>query len=126
MNQFVTNLKKSCFWLNVTVVALLLFFGLDFYLSIVSYWKNYPIRTLIFPADNVFAIRTWCQRKFSIDLKILDKQFGIPEELDYIEWSIYKFYVRKETLRNYILFVYFCQIVIFFFWNVKKELLSLF
>eukprot|EP01147_Barroeca_monosierra_P005810 gene5809-9029_t len=47
--------------------------------------QNYPIRTLIFPADNVFAIRTWCQRKFSIDLKILDKQFGIPEELDYIE-----------------------------------------
>eukprot|EP00043_Microstomoeca_roanoka_P015577 m.156134 g.156134 ORF g.156134 m.156134 type:complete len:205 (-) comp16289_c2_seq1:174-788(-) len=35
--------------------------------------------------DNVFAIRSWCQRKFAIDLKMLDKQFGVPEDLDYVE-----------------------------------------
>ena len=35
--------------------------------------------------DNVFAIRTWCKRKFNIDLSVLDKTFGIPADLDYVE-----------------------------------------
>ena len=35
--------------------------------------------------DNLFAVKSWCQKKFNIDGKTLDKQFGIPEDFDYIE-----------------------------------------
>ena len=36
--------------------------------------------------DNVFAIHSWIRRKFpSISVADLNKQFGIPEDLDYIE-----------------------------------------
>ena len=36
--------------------------------------------------DNIFAIHSWIKRKFpSISVKDLNKQFGIPEDLDYIE-----------------------------------------
>jgi len=35
--------------------------------------------------DNLFAIKSWCNKKFNIDSKTLDKQFGIPEDFDYIE-----------------------------------------
>lgn len=35
--------------------------------------------------DNVFAIKSWCSKKFNIQGKDIDKQFGIPEEFDYIE-----------------------------------------
>jgi len=36
--------------------------------------------------DNVFAIHSWIKRKFpSISVNDLNKQFGIPEDLDYIE-----------------------------------------
>ncbi len=35
--------------------------------------------------DNVFAIRSWITKKFpSVNLADLDKQFGIPEDLDYV------------------------------------------
>ncbi|GBN59189.1 Meiotic nuclear division protein 1 [Araneus ventricosus] len=35
--------------------------------------------------DNIFAIKSWCKNKFFIEESVLNKQFGIPEELDYIE-----------------------------------------
>jgi len=35
--------------------------------------------------DNVFSIKSWCQKKFNIDGKDLEKQFDIPEDFDYIE-----------------------------------------
>lgn len=35
--------------------------------------------------DNVFAIKSWCSKKFNIQGRDIDKQFGIPEEFDYIE-----------------------------------------
>lgn len=35
--------------------------------------------------DNIFTIKSWCKKKFMIEDKILNKQFGIPEDLDYIE-----------------------------------------
>ena len=35
--------------------------------------------------DNLFAVKSWCQKKFNIDGNTLDKQFGIPEDFDYIE-----------------------------------------
>ncbi|XP_066140524.1 meiotic nuclear division protein 1 homolog [Euwallacea fornicatus] len=35
--------------------------------------------------DNIFAVKTWCKKKFFMDDKTLDKQFGIPEDLDYVE-----------------------------------------
>ncbi|XP_063610805.1 meiotic nuclear division protein 1 homolog [Penaeus indicus] len=34
--------------------------------------------------DNIFAIKSWCKTKFFIEEGTLNKQFGIPEELDYI------------------------------------------
>lgn len=35
--------------------------------------------------DNVFAIKSWCKKKFYMEDAVLDKQFGIPEDFDYIE-----------------------------------------
>ncbi|VDP34863.1 unnamed protein product [Heligmosomoides polygyrus] len=35
--------------------------------------------------DNVFAIKKWCKSKFGIEEKVLDKQFEIPEDFDYVE-----------------------------------------
>ncbi|XP_066250090.1 meiotic nuclear division protein 1 homolog [Euwallacea similis] len=35
--------------------------------------------------DNIFAVKTWCKKKFFMDEEILNKQFGIPEDLDYVE-----------------------------------------
>ncbi|XP_022237480.1 meiotic nuclear division protein 1 homolog isoform X2 [Limulus polyphemus] len=35
--------------------------------------------------DNVFSIKSWCKKKFSIEESVLNKQFSIPEELDYVE-----------------------------------------
>jgi hypothetical protein len=35
--------------------------------------------------DNVFCIRTWAQRKMNCVLSELDKAFGIPTDLDYLE-----------------------------------------
>lgn len=35
--------------------------------------------------DNIFAMKTWCKKKFFIEDNILNEQFGIPEDLDYVE-----------------------------------------
>ncbi|XP_045138018.1 meiotic nuclear division protein 1 homolog isoform X1 [Portunus trituberculatus] len=34
--------------------------------------------------DNIFNIKSWCKNKFHIEEEMLNKQFSIPEELDYI------------------------------------------
>lgn len=34
--------------------------------------------------DNIFSIKSWCKNKFFIEEEVLNKQFDIPEELDYI------------------------------------------
>ena len=35
--------------------------------------------------DNIGNVKSWCSRKFGMDPSALDKQFGIPADLDYIE-----------------------------------------
>lgn len=35
--------------------------------------------------DNIFAIKSWCKNKFYIEESTLNKQFEIPEDLDYLE-----------------------------------------
>ncbi|KZC10059.1 PREDICTED: meiotic nuclear division protein 1 homolog [Dufourea novaeangliae] len=35
--------------------------------------------------DNIFAIQSWCKNKFDISEANLNKQFNIPDNLDYIE-----------------------------------------
>ncbi|XP_017777527.1 PREDICTED: meiotic nuclear division protein 1 homolog [Nicrophorus vespilloides] len=35
--------------------------------------------------DNIFQLKTWCRDRFMIESSVIDKQFGIPEELDYVE-----------------------------------------
>uniref|UniRef100_H2ZBQ0 Meiotic nuclear division protein 1 homolog n=1 Tax=Ciona savignyi TaxID=51511 RepID=H2ZBQ0_CIOSA len=35
--------------------------------------------------DNIFNLKSWIKRKFPIDENVINKQFDIPEELDYIE-----------------------------------------
>ncbi|XP_076289795.1 meiotic nuclear division protein 1 homolog [Lasioglossum baleicum] len=35
--------------------------------------------------DNIFAIQSWCKNKFDISEKSLNKQFNIPDDLDYKE-----------------------------------------
>ena len=37
--------------------------------------------------DNIYALQSWIGRKFpSIDVRDLNKQFGVPEDLDYVQW----------------------------------------
>ncbi|XP_026466296.1 meiotic nuclear division protein 1 homolog isoform X2 [Ctenocephalides felis] len=35
--------------------------------------------------DNLFALKSYCKTKFFIEEAAINKQFGIPEDLDYIE-----------------------------------------
>uniref|UniRef100_A0A0R3RXK9 Meiotic nuclear division protein 1 homolog n=1 Tax=Elaeophora elaphi TaxID=1147741 RepID=A0A0R3RXK9_9BILA len=35
--------------------------------------------------DNIFAAKKWCKKNFNIEEKILNAQFEIPPELDYVE-----------------------------------------
>lgn len=35
-------------------------------------------------AENVFVVKSWCKNKFSLEEAVLDKQFGIPEDFDYL------------------------------------------
>ncbi|KAL7305770.1 meiotic nuclear division protein 1 homolog [Trichogramma pretiosum] len=35
--------------------------------------------------DNIFSLKTWCNNKFNIEESALNKQFKIPEDLDYVE-----------------------------------------
>lgn len=35
--------------------------------------------------DNVFTIKSWCVRKFGLEEKMIDKNFEIPEDFDYVE-----------------------------------------
>ncbi|CAK9813593.1 Meiotic nuclear division protein 1 homolog [Anthophora plagiata] len=35
--------------------------------------------------DNIFAIQSWCKNKFDISQECLNKQFNIPNDLDYKE-----------------------------------------
>lgn len=35
--------------------------------------------------DNIFALQSWCKTKFGISEQDLNKQFNIPEDLDYKE-----------------------------------------
>lgn len=35
--------------------------------------------------DNVFSIKSWCKKKFGMEEKLLNKQFGISEDFDYVD-----------------------------------------
>jgi len=35
--------------------------------------------------DNICSIRDWVKKKFSVDNQTFNKQFGIPEDLDYVQ-----------------------------------------
>ncbi|VVC41465.1 Winged helix-turn-helix DNA-binding domain,Meiotic nuclear division protein 1 [Cinara cedri] len=35
--------------------------------------------------ENIFSVKSWCKNKFFIEDSIINKQFEIPEDLDYIE-----------------------------------------
>ncbi|KAF4527335.1 hypothetical protein B566_EDAN001112 [Ephemera danica] len=35
--------------------------------------------------DNIFAIKSWVSSKFNLDDAVVNKQFGIPEDLDYVD-----------------------------------------
>lgn len=39
---------------------------------------------LYYSAENVFAMKSWCKTKFSIEESEIDKQFGIPDDFDYV------------------------------------------
>lgn len=34
--------------------------------------------------DNICALKSWCNRKFNIEGPTFNKQFGIPEDMDYL------------------------------------------
>ena len=35
--------------------------------------------------DNIFSVKSWCKRKFAIEESAINKNFQIPEDLDYLE-----------------------------------------
>ena len=35
--------------------------------------------------DNIFSVQSWCKNKFGIETKAMCQNFGIPEELDYLD-----------------------------------------
>ncbi|XP_005184551.1 meiotic nuclear division protein 1 homolog [Musca domestica] len=35
--------------------------------------------------DNIYMIKTWCKRKFDKEERELNKAFGIPDDLDYVD-----------------------------------------
>jgi len=35
--------------------------------------------------DNLFTLKSWLKKKFPVPENQINKQFGIPEDLDYIE-----------------------------------------
>lgn len=35
--------------------------------------------------DNIFALRSWCKKKFNMEYSEIDKQLGFPPDLDYFE-----------------------------------------
>ncbi|XP_057667454.1 meiotic nuclear division protein 1 homolog [Diorhabda carinulata] len=35
--------------------------------------------------DNIFAIQSWCEKKFMLEKNVINKQFGIPDDFDYLE-----------------------------------------
>ncbi|KAG8276967.1 meiotic nuclear division protein 1 homolog [Homalodisca vitripennis] len=35
--------------------------------------------------DNIFSLKSWCKNKFNIEENTLNKQFGIPPDLDYLD-----------------------------------------
>lgn len=39
----------------------------------------------IFSIDNIFAVKSWAKRKFGFEENKIDKNFGIPEDFDYID-----------------------------------------
>mgnify|MGYP001790929953 FL=1 len=39
----------------------------------------------LFVLDNIFSIKSWIKNKFSFEESVIDKQFGIPEDLDYLD-----------------------------------------
>lgn len=46
---------------------------------------NVMLYLLYDSTDNVFQIKSWCKRKFSLEDSVVNKQFGIPEDFDYQE-----------------------------------------
>ena len=40
---------------------------------------------VLLSADNVFAIKSWVKKKFHFEESVLDIQFDIPSDFDYIE-----------------------------------------
>ena len=35
--------------------------------------------------DNIFSVKSWCKRKFAIEESAINKNFQIPEDLDYLD-----------------------------------------
>ena len=48
----------------------------------VHVWRSHP--PWLLPTENVFAMKSWCKNKFSLEENMIDKQFGIPEDFDYL------------------------------------------
>ena len=40
---------------------------------------------IIFFSDNIFSTKSWIKNKFCFEDSVIDKQFEIPPDLDYIE-----------------------------------------
>lgn len=39
----------------------------------------------VYLSDNIFSIKSWAKKKFGFEENVINKQFGIPEDLDYID-----------------------------------------
>lgn len=48
--------------------------------------------------DNIYMIKTWCKRKFDKEERELNKAFGIPDDLDYVDttWCLFSSWAFKH------------------------------
>lgn len=51
---------------------------------IIYFWSQELLEAANRWTDNVYTLRSWCVKKFNVDQNELNKQFEIPEDLDYI------------------------------------------
>jgi len=56
------------------------------FIYLLKYFVN-PIYVYII-TENVFSIKSWCKNKFGFMDSDIDKQFNIPDDFDYLDWSM--------------------------------------
>lgn len=46
--------------------------------------QGFGFKGFVIIVENVFAVKSWCKNKFSLEEETINKQFGIPDDFDYL------------------------------------------